>query len=88
MPQPDPETLRSIVMSALCAIAPEVEPDSLQEGTPLRQQVDLDSMDWLRFLVTLSEQLHIDIPERDYALLVTLEDVVRYVGRQDARLLP
>ena len=41
----DRQTLLQTVVSMLRAIAPEVEPDALDPGRPLRSQVDLDSMD-------------------------------------------
>ena len=43
-------------------------------------QVDLDSMDWLNVLVAIHEKLKVDIPEADYRKLVTLNDIVAYVG--------
>jgi acyl carrier protein len=46
----------------------------------LREQVDLDSMDWLGFLVGLHRQLGVDIPETDYAKLVTLDDLLAYLA--------
>jgi acyl carrier protein len=45
----------------------------------LRNQVDIDSMDWLNFLVALHERLKVDIPETDYAKLVTLDDLLSYL---------
>ncbi|HUO41201.1 MAG TPA: phosphopantetheine-binding protein [Mycobacterium sp.] len=45
----------------------------------MRDQVDLDSMDWLNFLRGIYTRLGVDIPESDYASLRTLSDVVRYV---------
>ncbi len=75
----DRKTLTHTVLTALCAIAPELEADALEPGRPLRSQVDLDSMDWLNFLVSLHERLGVDIPEADYARLVTLNDVLDYL---------
>ncbi|MGZ4588292.1 MAG: acyl carrier protein [Mycobacteriaceae bacterium] len=46
---------------------------------PLRNQVDLDSMDWLNFLIALHTALKVDIPETDYSKLGTLNDLVGYV---------
>ncbi|HEX9831677.1 MAG TPA: phosphopantetheine-binding protein, partial [Mycobacterium sp.] len=40
---------------------------------------DLDSMDWLNFLVGVHKRLNVDVAESDYASLRTLSDVVRYV---------
>ncbi len=77
--KPDRQTLLETVLSLLCAIAPELDPDTLVPEKPLRQQVDLDSMDWLNFLVSLHQRLGVDIPEGDYARLVSLNDVVDYL---------
>jgi acyl carrier protein len=72
--------LREVVIATLCRIAPEVAPGELRSDAPLRDQVDLDSMDWLNFLVGLHGRLGVDIPEADYRKLVTLDDVVAYLA--------
>ena len=74
------DELRKVVLATLLSIAPEVEADELRADKPLRNQVDLDSMDWLNFLLGLHEKLAVDIPEADYAKLVTLNDVLGYLG--------
>ncbi len=73
------QQLRTTVITILQTIAPEVEEGDLQDERPLRQQVDLDSMDWLNFLIGLDEALKVDIPESDYGRLVTLADVLDYL---------
>lgn len=73
--------IRDEVLSVLTAIAPEVEAGDIEDDVLLRDQVDLDSMDWLNFLVGIHKRLHIDIPERDYGSLRTLADVVNYVDK-------
>ena len=73
------DDIRGVVLSVLATIAPEVEADDIRDDVLLRDQVDLDSMDWLNFLVGIHKRLHVDIPESDYAGLRTLTDVVRYV---------
>ncbi|MFZ3081870.1 acyl carrier protein [Rhodoferax ferrireducens] len=75
----DRAALMAIVVTLLRAIAPEVEPGTLAPERPLRQQVDLDSMDWLNFLLSLHERFGVTIPESDYAGLVCLNDVVDYL---------
>jgi acyl carrier protein len=77
-----PEELKPKVLEILTAIAPELEPGELRADQPLRNQVDLDSMDWLNFLVALHEQLRVDIPEADYAKLVTLDDLLSYLEKK------
>jgi len=76
----DEPKLRQAVFETLRRIAPEVSPDEIDPGVPLRDQVDLDSMDWLNFLVGLHAKLGVEIPEADYAKLVTLDNLVAYLG--------
>lgn len=71
--------IRSALVESLQAVAPEVQPGDLDAGLPLRDQVDLDSMDWLNFLTGMKKSLGVDVPESDYARLTTLDDMVRYV---------
>jgi len=72
-------TLRQAFFATLRRIAPEVAPEELVPDRPLRDQVDLDSMDWLNFLVGLHAALGVEIPESDYAKLVTVDDMLAYL---------
>lgn len=71
--------VRGEILSVLTTIAPEVEADDITDDALLRDQVDLDSMDWLNFLVGVHKRLNVDVAESDYASLRTLSDVVHYV---------
>lgn len=75
----DDQTIREFVFAALRTIAPEVAPAEIAADEPLRDQVDLDSIDFLNFLVRLHEKLGVDVPEADYGKLVTLTDFVAYL---------
>lgn len=79
-----PDELRKVVVAELRRIAPELEEGEIVPGRPLREQVDLDSMDWLNFLVALHERLKVEIPEADYAKLGTLDQVVAYLSEKAA----
>jgi len=68
------------VLDTLAAIAPEVPGDQLAVDQPLRAQVDLDSMDWLNFLIGLHQRFGVDIPETDYAQLIHLRAIVDYLA--------
>jgi acyl carrier protein len=70
--------LRATILGALKRVAPEVDVAALDYAAPLRDPVDLDSMDWLNFLVGLHGTLGIDIPEADYANLRTVDDLCAY----------
>jgi acyl carrier protein len=73
------DDIRAAVLAELTRIAPELAPDEVTSDKLLRDQVDLDSMDWLNFLVGVHKRLNVDVAESDYASLRTLSDVVRYV---------
>jgi acyl carrier protein len=71
--------VRAGVMAAIKAVAPEVEEGELAADRLLRDQVDLDSMDWLNVIVGFHERFGVDIPEEDYARLTTLNAIATYV---------
>ncbi len=72
--------IRTAVLAAIKSIAPELEESELRADRPLRDQIDLDSMDWLNVLVAVHDKLGVDIPEADYGKLVTLNDLLAYLG--------
>ena len=73
--------IRDGVVAALLAVAPEVDEADLVDADLLRDQVDLDSMDWLNFLVRLHQRFEVDIPESQYASLRTIDDLTSYIGQ-------
>nr|CRL73880.1 acyl carrier protein [Mycolicibacterium malmesburyense] len=79
------EAIQAAVLSELTAIAPEVDAEEIEATVLLRDQVDLDSMDWLNFLQRVHKRFDVDIPEKDYQSLRTLDDVVRYVQVRTAQ---
>jgi acyl carrier protein len=78
-PPLDPAAVRQAVLATLHRMAPEVAPGDLDPAAPLRDQVDLGSMDWTNLLAALEESLGVDIPEARRAKLVTLDDLVAYL---------
>ena len=75
----DEQELKATVVTLLRKVAPELDPATLDAQAPLREQVDLDSMDFLNFLVAIEARLKVSIPESDYERLRTLDDLVGYV---------
>ena len=74
--------IRTIVIDALVRIAPEIDRASIEPGVSLRDQLDLDSMDFLNFVLAVHDRLGVEIPEADYPHLATLDGAVAYlVGR-------
>lgn len=74
--------IRVGVLEALLVIAPEVDAAALHDAQPLREQVDLDSMDWLNVLLGLHRRFGVEIPESDYSRLATLAQIVDYLAQR------
>ena len=75
--------LRPLVFAELKKIAPELEEGDVEPGKLLRDQVDLDSMDWLNFLIAVHQRFGVEIPEADYATLDTLDTICAYVAARN-----
>lgn len=76
----DETAIRAAVFAALQGVAPEVVPRDIAPDRPLREEIDLDSMDFLNFLIRLSAAVGIEIPEADYGKLRSIDDLVVYVA--------
>jgi len=70
------------VFALLTAIAPDIDPATIDPARELRHQVDFDSMDRLHFAMAISQEFHIDIPETDYAQLGALQSACDYVQQR------
>lgn len=76
----DERDMRQQVIEELQRIAPELDAAQLRSDRPLRDEVDLDSMDWLRFISALHKRLGVNIPEADYQRLGSLDALVEYLA--------
>ena len=76
--------IETAVLKALAEVAPEVNPGSMRRDTPLRDQVDLDSFDYLNFIVALHKTTGVDVPEVDYPKLASIKEAVDYLARRSA----
>jgi acyl carrier protein len=75
------DNLKQAMMDAISEIAPEAEFDELDPDDGLREQLDLDSMDFLNVVIALHEALGVDIPEADYPKLFTMNGAIGYLKR-------
>jgi acyl carrier protein len=73
------EEIRAAVLSLLGQIAPEVDLDEIRPSADLRDELDIDSMDFLRFMVLLEETLGVSVPEKEYPRVRTLAGCVAYL---------
>lgn len=74
-----PAEIRTEILSILEDIAPDEDLSSLQDEAPFRDQIDLDSMDFLDIVMELRKRHRIQIPEQDYPHLVSMASTVAYL---------
>ncbi len=80
------DEIRVTVLHSLQDVAPEADLSTLGGATDVREALDIDSMDFLRFVVALNQKLRVDVPERDYGKIRTLDGCVEYLAaQQDTR---
>jgi acyl carrier protein len=73
------QQMSDVVIAALTEVAPDVDPAAIDPDTDLADQLDIDSMDFLNVIVAINERTGIEVPERDYPKLSTLNDAVAYL---------
>lgn len=73
------EEARQLIFDALEDIAPEVDRDDVDDALDLPEQLDLDSMDYLTWMIAISEQTGLEIPQRDVSRFLTVDGAVAYL---------
>jgi len=73
------DDITAVLIDELGRIAPETDASRLDPNAELRDELDIDSMDFLNLVTALAERLMIDIPETDYPKLATFGDAVDYL---------
>lgn len=74
------DELRSILLRCLADVAPEIAGEDLEDDADLRDELDLDSMDILRWVQGIHKALGVEIPEQDYGKMTSLEGAINYVA--------
>jgi len=73
------EQIRQAIIEILARIAPDEDLSEVNDEVPFREQMDLDSMDFLDIVMELRKLYRIQIPEADYAQLTTMSSTVSYL---------
>jgi acyl carrier protein len=71
--------LAQLVTTSLFSVAPDLEGETVSPDEAFRDQFEIDSMDFLNFLIALHNVTGIDSPERDYVRLESLSGAVTYL---------
>lgn len=75
------QDIRRIAAEVLAGIAPEADLSTLSDDADLREALDLDSMDFLNFVIGLGQRSGLNIPEADTPRLRTMRGLVAYLSR-------
>ncbi|MES2229373.1 MAG: acyl carrier protein [Pseudomonadota bacterium] len=75
------EQIRTLAAEVLAGIAPEVDLATVGDTEDLREALDLDSMDFLNFVIGLGEKTGLKIPEADTPKLHTMQGLLAYLAR-------
>jgi acyl carrier protein len=76
-----PDQVKDTVLHLLGEIAPEADLAGLKPDLSFRDQLDLDSMDFLNFVISLYKAFGVDIPESDYPKYATLKGCVEHLSQ-------
>lgn len=75
----NPLDVRAAVLGVLARVAPEADLDALPDDADLREELDLDSIDFLNVMIAIHEAFGVEVPERDYPRCSTLAGCVAYL---------
>ena len=77
----NPDDIRAAFIEDLTMIAPDLDPDMLDDDEHLQDDLGLDSMDFLNLVSALHKRFGLPIPESDYPELASTARAVRYLGK-------
>ena len=74
-----PAEIKEAILDILENIAPDEDLSGLVDDVPLREQLELDSMDFLDIVMELRKRYRVQVPEDDYVELATIDSTVHYL---------
>ncbi len=74
--------IKDVILKLLRRFAPEANLEELSPDANLREALDIDSFDFLNFLIAIHENLKIEIPESDYDQVSTLAGISEYLAQR------
>lgn len=85
----NPESLQQKLRDALAKVAPELKGASIDGAVPLQDQLDLDSVDLLNYVIQVQKDLQIEVPNQDYQRFLRLDEAVAYLmGKVERTAVP
>jgi acyl carrier protein len=74
--------IRARVLDVLARIAPDIDPGTIGADTNLREQMEIDSLDFMNFAAALHKTFGVEVPDADFRELQTLDGCVDYLARR------
>ncbi|MCE2791623.1 MAG: acyl carrier protein [Planctomycetota bacterium] len=74
-----PEEIRQAIIEILEDIAPDEDLSNLNDAVSFREQMELDSMDFLDIVMELRKRYRVQVPEEDYVQLASMDSTVTYL---------
>jgi acyl carrier protein len=73
------DEIRDEILDILSDIVPDEDLSALRDDVPFREQIELDSMDFLDIVMELRKRYRVQVPEDDYVELATMAGTVKYL---------
>ncbi len=74
------QQVRQLVIDIIAVVSPDSDLSNIRDDVPLRDQLDLDSMDFLDIVMELRKRHKIEVPKEEYAQLASLDSCVSYLS--------
>lgn len=74
------QQVKEIVLSIIGVVAPDADLTNVRGDVALREQLDLDSMDFLDIVMELRKRYKVEVPKEDYEQLASLDSCAEYLG--------
>ena len=71
--------IRDVILDILEGITPDDDLSTLKDDAPFREQLELDSMDFLDIVMEIRKRYRVQVPEDDYVELATIDSTVNYL---------
>ncbi len=79
--------VKDIVLGIIAVVAPDADLSDVKSDVRLRDQLDMDSMDFLDIVMELRKRYKIEVPKEDYPRLATLDGCVEYLSPKFAAVV-
>lgn len=79
------DEIRTVLLAEIGNIAPEADLTALNPDADLREELDIDSISFLNLIIALGHRLGVNVPEKDYSQLGTLNSAVAYLTQSVTR---